>query len=977
MKKFYSYCQSKSYKEIFLGMFMFLFMSVLTYAQDNPLTIEKECQNNFSTEVIEISRTDDCITVQMAVYSLGLGSHALSHFMVEIPCGTVTEASNSEGWPVELFNTDPTSGITGLKIDDIHKFSEVIDPDTFLVSFTLCSDDPECLDAYSSSITVAYKASNCIFTEILTDFGDDGSDDSSDDSSGDSSDDVIDDTGLDIILSPENVTCYNGNDGAVYAEVSGGIEPYQYSWSNGSTSQNIEKLLAGTYSLIVTDSEGNSAEKSAEVLQPESPVTIEALVNPASCTSADGSIDITVTGGTKPYTFWWSNGDTTMNLSNAKKGSYIFSVTDALGCRTTRSFTITDNSTLDVSLTPNYLECYEEGQGEVISTVTGGTVPYSYSWSNEDTTEDISGVNSGLYNLTVTDAEGCTRTKSAYIGIRDLSISASIKNPDCYGGDNGEIEISGVSYGTPPYTYYWSTGDTTARITGLASGRYEVTVSDSMGCSTSRYFNVSDPPEISLSYSISPRDCSTDSDAEVFIEATGGSGSYEFFLGDSLISSPVILPGSGDYDIMIRDSNGCESIETIHIESPENINVIKSITQPSCEGLSAGVAVLSASGGTSPYVYSWSDGYSESSRTNLMPGEYFVDVSDVNGCTTSTSFTIDSLNDVVAEIYPPEQPACNSENNIVSSSSTNATNYSWVLMSDDNSWFIADSSISQMTYHSGNNTAMVIYNAWNEEGCSDSDTISITCTFTDTTDNSGDQGTGDGSGDEDGDGDGDGNECLEGCWETEIVKITPTGTDCYQIELLVQANEYNKYDLSHLVVGLDGGYITNLSNSANYKTEFNSTDPLSGVYGLKIDDISGFGYEGLTEFTINFEVCYTDGSLPEIIPVVYKAGTCHCSQNLFTDADIDESGSLSVTAYPNPFYEEIKIKLSTPKDTEVEIAVYDLKGNKIARLYKGILRASVDYTFPFNPENTGRESLFIYKVVSDDEVVREQILKIR
>lgn len=937
---------------------MLFFLSVLSNAQDDPLTIEKECENNFSTEVIEISQTDDCITVQMAVYSLGLGSYALSHFMIETPCGTVTEVSNSEGWPVELFITDPTSGITGLKIDDIQNFAEITDPDTFLLSFTLCSEDPVCLDTYSSSIKVAYKASNCIFTEILSEY----------------SDDVSDDTGLDLILSPEDVICYNGNDGAVYAEVSGGIAPYQYSWSNGSTSQNIQNLLAGTYSLTVTDSEGNSAEKSAEVIQPDSPVTIEALINPASCAASDGSIDITVTGGTEPYTFWWSNGDTTMNLSNAEKGSYILSVTDALGCRTTRSFTITDNSTLDVSLTPNYLECYEEGQGEIISTVSGGTAPYSYSWSNEDTTEVISGMNSGLYNLTVTDAEGCTRTTSAYIGIRDLSISASIKNPDCYGGNNGEIEISGVSYGTPPYTYYWSTGDTTATITGLASGRYEVTVSDSMGCSTSRYFSVSDPPEISLSYSISPRDCSTDSDAEVFIEATGGSGSYEFYLGDSLISSQVILPGSGDYDILIRDSNGCEISGTIHIESPENINVIKSITQPSCEGLSTGVAVLTASGGTSPYTYSWLDGYSESTRTDLLPGEYSVDVSDANGCTTSTSFAIDSINDVIAEIYPPEQPVCNSDNNFVSSSSLNATNYSWEMMSGDNSWFIEDSSISQMTYHAGNNTASIIYNAWNEEGCSDSDTINIICTSTDTTDNSGDPGTGDGSGD--GNDDGDENECLGGCWETEIVKITPTDTDCYQIELLVQANEYIKYDLSHLVVGLDGGYITNLSNSANYKTEFNITDPLSGVYGFKIDDISGFGYSGLTKFTINFEVCYTENSLPEIIPVVYKAGTCHCSQDLYTGADAGESGSLNVTAYPNPFYEEIKIKVNTPKDTEVDIAVYDLKGNKIAQLYKGILRAHVDHTFPFNAENSGRESLFIYKVVSDDEVVREQILKI-
>jgi hypothetical protein len=953
MNNFYLSIKYQVKSRDFIILFL-LTLAFLSFGFNTSTFSQEDCTDNFRTEILEVRSEDDCVSMELAIYSLGLRAHGLSHFNVELSCGEITRLENSNNWPVETYGTDPTTGIKGFKIDDIQNFGEDGKIDTFYVSYSICSESSECLDSYQSQIRLAYKAGNCVFYDSI---------------------DQVAETRLEVVLNPANVKCYGGSDGSIAAEVLEGVPPYTFLWSTGETGPVIENLEAGIYSVIVKDSTGNSVEASTEVLQPESPLNAEATITPTSCSQNTGEILVTPMGGTGPYEYKWDTGDTTSSLSGLEKGVYLLSITDQNGCQIWKSYKIEDNSDLEIILTPNYLECFEEGQGEITTQITGGTEPYDYRWSSGETTQELSGVNSGLYKLEVTDSEGCKRSSSAFIGIRSLSISAAINNPSCHGGDDGEIEITGVRYGTPPYTYLWSTADTTAKITGLEGGQYEVTVTDSLGCMTSRSFTVSDPPEISLGYSVSSRDCSTDSEAEVFLQGTGGNGSFEYYLGDSLISSPVTLPGSGTYEILIRDSKGCEGSASIHIESPENLSVAKSITQPSCDGPSEGIAILTVSGGSSPYTYSWSDGYSEASRTDIEPGEYRVEVSDANGCTVSGSITIKPVSEVLAEIYPPDPPLCNTYDNVLNASSVNATNYSWEIQSVDNSWHIIDSSFNQLTYFAAKSSATIIYEAWNEEGCQGSDTLVINCTA----DNGSPDYPEEPEDPDTGDGDSGDNECLSGCWDTEILKITPVNRGCYRLELLVQANSYTRHDLSHLVVGLEGGYIANVYNSANYRMEINMTDPRSGIHGFKIDDISGFGYNSsLTEFTIEFEVCYPEGgSLPEVIPVVYKAGTCSCSQELSTILETFLSDNLSVTAYPNPFHEEINIKVSSPKDKNVEVSVYDLKGNKVAQLYKGIIKANVNYSFPFTTEDSGRESFFIYKVVSDKEIVREQILKLR
>ncbi|HYW95176.1 MAG TPA: SprB repeat-containing protein [Bacteroidales bacterium] len=991
MKKIYSSSKKQVLKAVIISVLLALLTPVGLIAQDIvPLTRDTICINGFSSEILETSTTDKCVNVELRVFTDGRSSYALSHFVVALPCGTVSEAYNSRGWRMEMNVQDPTTGLSGFKVDNIQGFGEDATRDSFTVSYTVCSPDTECLDLVKSNVTVSYKAGGCTFFDDITDVDDSGNDSGNGDDGSGGDGNVTSDS-LILILTPGEVTCYNGSNGTVSSEVSGGTPPYAYLWNTGSTSASLSNVATGNYSVTVTDSNGMSIEGSVVVEQPESAIGIDASVTNASCTAADGSVNVNVNGGQAPYSYIWSNGDTSQDLSNAAKGMYIITVTDAAGCTSSKAVKIEENTTLAAQLTPNYLECYQEGGGKITTGVTGGTAPYEYSWSNGDSTQDIDGVNSGLYNLTVTDSEGCSVAKSAYIGIRNLSVSVTSTSPTCSGGNDGELTVTNVGYGTGPFTYDWNNGDTTNAITGLISGNYIITVTDSMGCSATRSVTVTDRPPLSLQYSVAPRDCSTDTTAEVILAGSGGGGLFEYYLGDSLISSPITIPGDGDYNILMKDQLGCQATNVIHIASSENINVVKSITQPSCGGLKTGYAVIAANGGNTPYEYTWSDGFTGTSHSNLQPGDYTVDVTDANGCLSATSFTINGINEVIATLEPPEQVDCNSDNNVVFATATNATDFSWQIESADNSWSISESTMDQALYHTGSGTGLFIFNAWNDEGCEASDSIHLVCTtVADSTDGTGSTGDGNGTGDDSGTDETGGNDsggddgsvdgdCAPVSWVTGITEITPLGNNCYHMEMLVKTTEYCEHDLSHLVVGLDYGYVSDVTNSEHFKTEVNTTDPKSGVYGFKIDDISNF-CSGAKEMIVDFNVCFQnpddDNYLPELIQIIYKAGTCVYEQNLDIAMDTNGLPGIKVTAYPNPFLQEMSIIVNSPKDTDVEITVFDLRGNKIALLYKGRLAADVNYTFPFNASEANGENIFIYTVTTTDEIIQGRILKL-
>jgi hypothetical protein len=239
-----------------------------------------------------------------------------------------------------------------------------------------------------------------------------------------------------------NVSCNGGNNGAINLTVSGGTAPYTYAWSNGAATEDITGVTQGSYSVVVTDANGCTFNTSFVITQPAAALTLQsAIVSNVSCFGgSNGSINITIVGGTPPYTFSWSNGAATEDLVNVGAGTYTGIVTDANGCSITANATITQPASL-ISVTSavvTNVSCFGGANGSVNITVAGGTPPYTYNWSNGAITQDLSNVGAGTYTGVITDANGCTFTASVNVTQpAALAANVVVTNVLCAGSSTG------------------------------------------------------------------------------------------------------------------------------------------------------------------------------------------------------------------------------------------------------------------------------------------------------------------------------------------------------------------------------------------------------------------------------------------------------------------------------------------------------------------------------------------------------------
>ncbi|MCF8269364.1 MAG: T9SS type A sorting domain-containing protein [Crocinitomicaceae bacterium] len=293
------------------------------------------------------------------------------------------------------------------------------------------------------------------------------------------------------------VLCAGGQDGSIIVTAAGGNAPYNVSWTgpvvgnpagneiaNSGGSYLIANMPAGTYTLTITDSNGNSTNISATITQPQSPLTLLTITTNNLCFGAQtGAIDLTVSGGTGPYTYLWSNGITLQDPQNLGAGIYSVTVTDANGCTVQLSATITQpQAPLTASSTQVNVLCHGSSTGSIDVSVSGGTSPYTYTWSNGVVGQDLVNIPSGTFSLTVTDANACTATTSATITQPSALLLTGSVN-----GNNIDISVSG---GTVPYNYSWSSGDVTQDLANVSSGTYSVTVTDAFNCSITDTFIV-------------------------------------------------------------------------------------------------------------------------------------------------------------------------------------------------------------------------------------------------------------------------------------------------------------------------------------------------------------------------------------------------------------------------------------------------------------------------------------------------------
>ena len=450
---------------------------------------------------------------------------------------------------------------------------------------------------------------------------------------------------LSFSITNTNATCNGLNDASANVAVQTGNSPYSYLWSNGDTTQNIVSLLAGSYSVLVTDVNGCSLSDTILITEPTVLIVDSANTSNISCFGGnDGSIDISILGGTPLYSYLWSNGSTSEDISSLTTGSYSVVVTDANGCSSTsNSFTITAPNSIQNTAVVTSASCFGSNDGSIDITVGGGTLPYSYLWSNGDTTQNIVSLLAGSYSVLVTDVNGCSLSDTILITEPTVLIvdSANTSNISCFGGNDGSIDIS-ILGGTPLYSYLWSNGSTSEDISSLTTGSYSVVVTDANGCSsTSNSFTITAPNSIQNTAVVTSASCFGSNDGSIDITVGGGLTPYSYLWSNGDLTEDVSGLFSGVYAVQITDNSGCIFIDSIFLGQPQSLST--SMTSISGGGLSG-----LASGGTLPYTYDFygPSGLLASSLNNLgtsviinpaVSGLYTLIVTDLNGCIDSAS----------------------------------------------------------------------------------------------------------------------------------------------------------------------------------------------------------------------------------------------------------------------------------------------------------------------------------------------------
>lgn len=445
-----------------------------------------------------------------------------------------------------------------------------------------------------------------------------------------------------------NVSCLGDNNGSATASVSGGIPVYTYLWSNAQTSQSITNLIAGTYTVTITDSAGCSHLDSVTIT---SPLLLSHSFLPftnVSCSGGNnGSATINVSGGTSPYSYLWSNSQTTQTATGLSAATYTIVVTDAQSCSFTDSVIITSPLPLTHSFSGiATIDCFGNPVGAATVDPSGGTPPYTYSWNSipVQTTQTASTLYGGVFKVTVTDSLGCSFIDSVFITTpTGLGVfSPIIANVHCFGDSTGTATITPFG-GTPGYNYLWNPdGQTDSMVSGLPAGIDTIRITDNNGCIIKTYIQITEPTLLTSTSSQLNILCFGDSSGSAGVVVAGGSTPYTYSWTPSVGTTAVVtgLP-AGSYSLQITDSLGCTLSSSFTLTQPASpLSVLSSFVDVLCNPDSTGSAAIVVSGGTPGYSYLWSNGQTDSAISTIPAGNYTVMITDSAGCIDSSAITI-------------------------------------------------------------------------------------------------------------------------------------------------------------------------------------------------------------------------------------------------------------------------------------------------------------------------------------------------
>jgi gliding motility-associated-like protein len=475
-----------------------------------------------------------------------------------------------------------------------------------------------------------------------------------------------------------NNLCYGYELGSIDATVAGGTLPYTYQWANSDyvlswSTQDLSLLPADKYYLTVTDAQGCSRRDSATITSPTMITSSIVSTDVTTFGGVNGSITMSVSGGVIPYTFLWSNGASSQNLSGIPAGWYHVTITDANLCTREDSVYISEPlSPLSASLEHKNVSCFGGNDGWMKATASGGTPPYTFVWSNNDHATQINALNAGVYSITVTDFFGNTFSTSDTIKQPNpITFTQTITSVTCFGLPDGAIDVT-VSGGTPSYTYEWYNSQyvlaaLTQDISGMPADQYYLEVTDTLGCSGSVTLSISQPVALSVQMSHTDVYCAGYGTATAACVAAGGSQPYTYLWSNGDNSPQIDSLYSGSYTVTVTDSNSCFVTDSVKVVQSDSIKLDFTSTPVSCIDQHDGKAAVYATGGNGDYNYSWSNGAVIPQIEDIDAGLYSVLVTDLMGCTGEGSVMV-----LKNEIECISIPSCFTPND-------DGTNDTWII----------------------------------------------------------------------------------------------------------------------------------------------------------------------------------------------------------------------------------------------------------------------------------------------------------
>jgi hypothetical protein len=458
------------------------------------------------------------------------------------------------------------------------------------------------------------------------------------------------------VVNQVSPSCSSATDGSIQVLASGGSGGFSYSWNTGATSASITGLAAGTYIVTAKDSKNCTQPKSISLVA-ASPLSVSIVSSSmVSCFGGvNGSVTLSASGGTGTYEYSVNGGSswqTPTAFANLTAGLLDIRARDTNGCTGNNSFSITQPTALTSSIGSVTNTTCAQANGSATILGSGGTGPYTYQWFNSAnqlvaSTNTLLNASAGNYQAITNDVNSCTSTKVVTIA-PSTNVSFSISNvlaTKCSTSSDGSAQVSNLA-GKAPYTFLWSSGETTVTATQLAAGTNTVKVTDADGCSLQQTFSVTSPSAISLISETVFSPVCAGGNGSIQVTVAGGSSPYTYqWNGQSGTGFNQNIK-AGNYQLIVTDANGCTFNKTFTVTDPAPYTIDLGPDKKICTG---GVLAVTSPVDASSYLWTSTNGFNNTGKQVILtqPGSYKLRVTNTVGCIAEDTFVLTTSSDLL------------------------------------------------------------------------------------------------------------------------------------------------------------------------------------------------------------------------------------------------------------------------------------------------------------------------------------------